>query len=120
TRALLAFATSLEELREEGGVSARAVRYRANHEALRKGMRKLGFAEYLPAESQSNIITSFRYPDDPNFGFEDFYHRLRARGFVIYPGKLSQVDCFRIGTIGRITKQNVRDLVASIGEVLGE
>jgi 2-aminoethylphosphonate-pyruvate transaminase len=120
THALLAFATSLEELREEGGVSARAVRYRANHEALRKGMRKLGFAEYLPAERQSNIITSFRYPDDPNFGFEDFYHRLRARGFVIYPGKLSQVDCFRIGTIGRITKQNVRDLVAAIGEVLGE
>ena len=115
THALLAFARALEELRQEGGVSARAARYRANHEILRTGMRKLGFAEYLPAERQSNIITAFRYPDDPNFRFEDFYHRLRARGFVIYPGKLSRADCFRIGTIGRISEQNVRDLVAAIG-----
>jgi 2-aminoethylphosphonate-pyruvate transaminase len=69
----------------------------------------------LPAERQSNIITAFRYPDDPNFRFEDFYHGLRAHGFVIYPGRLSRDDCFRIGTIGRINEQNVRDLVAAIG-----
>ncbi len=115
THALLAFARALEELREEGGVSARATRYRANHETLRAGMRRLGFVEYLPGERQSNIITSFRYPDDPNFRFEDFYHHLRARGFVIYPGKLSHADCFRIGTLGRITEKNVKDLVAAIG-----
>jgi 2-aminoethylphosphonate-pyruvate transaminase len=115
THALLAFARALEELRQEGGVSARAARYRANHEILRTGMRKLGFAEYLPAERQSNIITAFRYPEDSNFRFEDFYHNLRVRGFVIYPGKLSQADCFRIGTIGRIEEQDVRDLVAAIG-----
>jgi 2-aminoethylphosphonate-pyruvate transaminase len=78
-------------------------------------MRSLGFAEYVPAERQSNIITAFRYPDDPNFRFEDFYHRLRGRGFVIYPGKLSQADCFRIGTIGHINEENVRDLLAAIG-----
>jgi len=118
THALLAFARALEELREEGGVSARAARYRANHETLRAGMRRLGFAEYLPAERQSNIITAFRYPDDPNFRFEGFYQHLRARGFVIYSGKLSQADCFRIGTIGRINEENVSDLVAAIGRVL--
>jgi 2-aminoethylphosphonate-pyruvate transaminase len=115
THALLAFARALEELREEGGVSVRAARYRANHETLRTGMRRLGFVDYLSAERQSNIITAFRYPDDPNFRFEDFYQRLRASGFVIYPGKLSQADCFRIGTIGRINEQNVRDLLAAIG-----
>jgi 2-aminoethylphosphonate-pyruvate transaminase len=120
THVLLAFARALEELREEGGVPARAVRYRANHEALRTGMRRLGFVEYLPAERQSNIITAFRYPENPNFRFEDFYRRLRARGFVIYPGKVSQADCFRIGTIGRINEKHVDDLVAAIAEVLGE
>jgi len=114
THALLAFARALEELRDEGGVSARGARYRANHETLRTGMRKLGFVEYLPAELQSNIITAFRYPDAPNFRFEDFYLRLRARGFLIYPGKLSQANCFRIGTIGRINEKNVHDLVAAI------
>jgi len=115
THALLAFARALEELREEGGVSARAARYRANHETLRTGMRRRGFIEYLPAERQSHIITAFRYPDDANFRFEDFYRRLRADGFVIYPGKSSQADCFRIGTIGRINRENVRDLVSAIG-----
>jgi 2-aminoethylphosphonate-pyruvate transaminase len=120
THALLAFARALEELREEGGVSARAARYRANHETLQTGMRRLGFAEYLPARRQSNVISAFRYPDNPNFRFKDFYRRLRARGFVIYPGKLSQADCFRIGTIGRINAEDVDDLVAAIAEVLGE
>jgi 2-aminoethylphosphonate-pyruvate transaminase len=120
THALLGFARALEELREEGGVAARAARYRASHETLRTGMRRLGFAEYLPAERQSNTITAFRYPDDPSFRFEDFYHHLRARGFVIYPGKLSQADCFRIGTIGRINAEDVGDLVAALAEVLGE
>ena len=81
-------------------------------------MRRLGFSEYLSAERQSDIITAFRYPHDPNFRFEDFYQRLRARGFVIYPGKVSRADCFRIGTIGRINDENVRHLVAAIGGVL--
>lgn len=120
TQALLAFARALEELREEGGVSARAARYRANHETLQTGMRRLGFAEYLAARRQSNVISAFRYPDNPNFRFENFYRRLRARGFVIYPGRLSQTDCFRIGTIGRINAEDVGDLVAAIAEVLGE
>ena len=93
THALLAFARALEELREEGGVSARAARYRANHETLRTGMRRLGFAEYLPAERQSNIITAFRYPDDPNFRFEDFYQsspcaRFRHLSRQVEPGRL--------------------------------
>jgi 2-aminoethylphosphonate-pyruvate transaminase len=120
THALLAFARALEELREEGGVSARAARYRANHETLQTEMRRLGFAEYLPGERQSNIITAFRYPDYPNFRFEDFYHRVRARGFVIYPGKLTQADSFRIGTIGGINEKDVEDLVDAIGEALDE
>ena len=120
THALLAFARALEELREEGGVTARAARYRVNHKTLQTGMGRLGFAEYLPAERQSDIITTFRYPDDPKFQFEDFHRRLRARGFIIYPGKLSKADCFRIGTIGRINAKNVDDLVATIGKVLDE
>jgi len=74
----------------------------------------------LPGERQSNIITAFRYPDDPNFRFEDFYHRLRARGFVIYPGKLTLADSFRIGTIGSINEKDVEDLVDAIGEALDE
>jgi 2-aminoethylphosphonate-pyruvate transaminase len=83
-------------------------------------MRALGFREYLPPERQSHIITSFHYPSSPAFKFDDFYSRLSDRGFIIYPGKLSQVDCFRIGTIGRIFDTDVRTLLSAIHETLGE
>src|SRR5688572_5563764 len=120
THALLAFAQALLEFREEGGVAARAQRYRQNREALLPGMRQLGFREYLPPERQSDIITSFRYPEHPAFAFSDFYRGLAARGMVIYPGKVSDADCFRIGTIGRISPDQVQALVAEIGRVLDQ
>lgn len=120
THALLAFAQALKELRDEGGVPARAQRYRANRNALLPGMRRLGFREYLAPERQSDIITSFRYPEDPAFDFGEFYRLLAARGMVIYPGKVSHADCFRIGTIGRIFPDQVEALVSEIDAVLGE
>jgi 2-aminoethylphosphonate-pyruvate transaminase len=120
THALLAFDQALTELADEGGVPGRAARYAANHRALVEGMRGLSFREYLPPEKQSHIITSFHYPTHAGFSFEDFYERLSDRGFVIYPGKLSKVDCFRIGTIGRIFEADVRRLIDAIGETLAD
>jgi 2-aminoethylphosphonate-pyruvate transaminase len=117
---ILAFEQALRELAEEGGVEARGARYRKNHATLCRGMRALGFEIYLAEEDQSFIITSFRYPPDPAFDFAGFYSRLRDRGFVIYPGKLSHEACFRIGTIGRIDSSDVEALLAAIGEVLKE
>lgn len=120
THTLLAFAQALEEFRQEGGVAGRARRYRANRDVLLPGMRRLGFREYLAAERQSDIITSFRYPPDPAFDFPEFYRRLAARGMVIYPGNVSNADCFRIGTIGRISPDRVEALIVGIGSVLDE
>ena len=114
THVLLAFQQALDELSEEGGVAGRGERYRANYETLVTGMRALGFEEYLKPEVQGYIITSFRYPTDPHFNFKEFYERLSAQGYVIYPGKLSHADCFRIGTVGRIHESDVRDLLAAI------
>lgn len=120
THALLAFRQALLELEEEGGVEGRAARYRANYETLMAGMRAMGFAEYLPRDLQGYVITSFRYPTDPKFSFEEFYRRLNARDFVIYPGKVSNADCFRIGNIGRIFEADVRALLAAIRETVAE
>jgi 2-aminoethylphosphonate-pyruvate transaminase len=83
-------------------------------------MRALGFAEYLAPELQGHTITSFRYPADPRFDFSTFSDRLSARGFVIYPGKVSSADCFRIGTIGRIFPDDVRNLLGAIAQTLAE
>ena len=84
------------------------------------GMSELGFRRYLADELQGPIITSFHYPAHPRFKFEEFYGRLSDRGFVIYPGKLSKVDCFRIGTIGRIFPRDVQQLVAAVAATVRE
>jgi 2-aminoethylphosphonate-pyruvate transaminase len=118
--ALLAFRQALGELEQEGGIEARAARYRANYDILLAGMRTLGFEELLRPEDQSYIITSFRYPTHPSFSFEVFYERLNQKGYVVYPGKVSTADCFRIGTIGRIFDTDVRDLLAAIRDTLTE
>lgn len=120
THALLAFHEALLELEEEGGVAGRAARYRANYETLIAGMRAMGFEEYLAPEKQGHIITSFRYPTHPNFTFDEFYARLNEMGYVIYPGKVSNADCFRIGNIGRIFTNDVRDLLRAIRETVRE
>lgn len=118
THALLAFHQALLELEVEGGVAGRAARYRRNYETLLAGMRSLGFQEYLEPAHQGTIITSFRYPEHPNFHFEEFYSRLNDLGYTIYPGKVSDADCFRIGHIGRIFESDTRDLLRAIREVL--
>ena len=120
THALLAFRQALKELEEEGGIAGRAARYSANQHALVKDMAQLGFHAYLAPEHQSHFITSFRYPAHSRFDFPPFYRRLSELGFVIYPGKVSNADCFRIGTIGHIFPQDIRALVTAIARVLGE
>ncbi|MFQ1651649.1 2-aminoethylphosphonate--pyruvate transaminase [Aeromonas veronii] len=114
THTVLAFAQALRELDEEGGIEARHQRYSENQRTLVAGMVALGFAPLLPEQWQSPIITAFYSPAHPDYRFADFYQRLKAQGFVIYPGKVSQADCFRIGNIGDVTPERVRDLLAAM------
>ena len=120
THAILAFEQALTELDAEGGVAGRAARYTANQRALLDGMQAMGFRPYLAWERQSYVITSFHYPRHQNFSFPAFYDRLAGTGFVIYPGKVSQAECFRIGTIGRIFEHDIRALLTTIRTVLDE
>ncbi|MGN5115313.1 2-aminoethylphosphonate--pyruvate transaminase [Aeromonas sp. 55A] len=114
THTVLAFAQALRELDEEGGIAARHQRYSENQRTLVVGMAAFGFAPLLPEQWQSPIITAFYSPAHPDYRFADFYQRLKAQGFVIYPGKVSQADCFRIGNIGDVTPGRVRDLLAAM------
>lgn len=120
THTMLAFLEALQELDGEGGVIGRAKRYRENHVTLIRGMRELGFREYIDPELQGWIITAFRYPEDPAFQFEEFYEQLSQRGMLIYPGKLTAEECFRIGNIGRIAVEEMNALLTAIRETLSE
>ncbi len=120
THVLAAFDEALAEHAAEGGVAGRGARYRRNCEILVEGMRALGFETLLPNETQAPIIVTFLTPADPGFTFGSFYDQLRRRGFVIYPGKLTAVESFRIGCIGRVGEAEMRGVVAAVREALGE
>ena len=113
THVVRAFMQALAELKEEGGVAARHARYCENHKTLVEGMRSLGYKTLLPDEWQSPVITSFHYPK-AGFDFASFYQKLKAKGFVIYPGKISQADTFRIGNIGDVHPDDFKRLVEII------
>ncbi|MBK1836567.1 2-aminoethylphosphonate--pyruvate transaminase [Azospirillum sp. YIM B02556] len=120
THVVAAFAQALDEHEAEGGVGGRGARYRANAAILIDGMRALGFETLLPDHLQAPIIVTFRMPADPVFVFADFYDRLRERGFVIYPGKLTVSDSFRIGCIGRLGAAEMTAAIAAIRNTLSE
>jgi 2-aminoethylphosphonate-pyruvate transaminase len=120
THALLAFNQALAELAQEGGIIARAERYRQNHQLLLEGLAELGLRPYLEPAVQSCFITAFEYPAASWFSFDLFYRKLSERGFIIYPGKLTQENTFRIGTIGRLFPSDLQQLVYAMGAVLRE
>jgi 2-aminoethylphosphonate-pyruvate transaminase len=120
THVLAALDQALDEHAAEGGVAGRGTRYRANCRILIDGMRAFGFETLLPDDLQAPIIVTFRMPADPRFVFDDFYDRLRARGYVIYPGKLTVAPSFRIGCIGRIGPDDMRGALAAIRGTLAD
>lgn len=113
THVVRAFKQAMEELDIEGGVEARHRRYCENHRILVESMRSLGFETLLPDGVQSPIITSFLYPHT-GFDFKGFYAQLKSKGFVIYPGKISQADTFRIGSIGDVHPDDFRRLAEAV------
>jgi 2-aminoethylphosphonate-pyruvate transaminase len=120
THVLLALEQALREFWAEGGVPARHRRYQLNHAVLVEGMQRLGFQPYLPPSLQSCLITAFHYPTGPQFQFPEFYRRLSDQGFIIYPGKLSAAETFRIGNIGHLFEVDIRALLKAIGDVQHE
>ena len=118
THVVVALHAALAQYREEGGLAARGARYRANCTALVEGMRALGLAPFLPAALQAPIIVTFHAPDDAAYDFKAFYQRVREQGFILYPGKLTQVETFRVGCIGALTPHDMTKVVAAVAAAL--
>lgn len=115
THVVAAFSKALDELKEEGGVEGRYNRYKNNNLVLRKKLKEIGIESYIEENKQSPIITTFAFPTDA-FSFNEFYNFIKERGFVIYPGKLTDVDTFRIGNIGEIYEEDINKLCEIIEE----
>jgi 2-aminoethylphosphonate-pyruvate transaminase len=119
THVVRALMQALLELREEGGVEARNRRYRDNQRTLSAGMREMGFEPLLDPSVQSPIITSFLYPKWRGFSFKEFYEGVKAEGYVLYPGKISKTDTFRIGSIGDIHREDIEGLLSAVRKFAG-
>src|ERR1700675_209410 len=120
THVLAALRAAITQFQSQGGLPARLARYTENCAALVSGMRALGFKTFLPDALQAPIIVTFHSPPDPSYDFTGFYRRVRDRGFILYPGKLTDVDTFRVGCIGAIGADAMRQAVAAVADALRE
>jgi len=118
THVVAALKAAIDQHRAEGGVSARGARYTANRRALVAGMQRLGFRTLLPEVLQSPIIVTFHAPGHPAWNFGVFYREMRDRGFVLYPGKLTRIDTFRVGCIGAIDTRTIAGMLQAVAASL--
>lgn len=118
THVVLAFAQALKELEEEGGIPARSRRYADNNRLLISKLGELGIRPYIGGRHQGPIITTFFYPENHRFSFQEMYDYMKERGYAIYPGKVTEADTFRIGNIGEIYKEDIQKVAELIKEFL--
>lgn len=120
THVIAALHSALDQYHQAGGQAARLARYTENCQALVEGMRGLGFRTFLADAIQAPIIVTFRAPPDPAYDFAAFYRGVRKKGFILYPGKLTAIETFRVGCIGAIDRSIVQRAVEAIAATLRE
>lgn len=120
THVVAALRAAVDQFKEEGGQPARLARYSRNYETLVAGMAALGFRTFVPPAAQAPIIVTFHAPADPAYDFRTFYARTRERGYILYPGKLTQVETFRVGCIGAIDDNEMRNVVSAVARTLDD
>ena len=120
THVVLALDAALEQYIAAGGQPARLARYTQNYEALVSGMKEMGFRVFLDPAIPAPIIVTFHAPADPKYAFKPFYDKVRDKGFVLYPGKLTQVETFRVGCIGAVGPEELHHAVNAVRDTLRE
>ncbi len=120
THVVAALAEALTQFEEEGGQPARLARYTDNYHTLVNGMAAIGFKPFLRPEIQAPIIVTFHAPADSRYAFKAFYEAAKQRGFVLYPGKLTMLETFRVGCIGAIGRNEMQQAVNAVADTLAE
>jgi 2-aminoethylphosphonate-pyruvate transaminase len=120
THVVAAFDSAISQYLEEGGLRARGARYAQNCRTLIEDMARLGLKSFLPPSIQAPIIVTFYAPDSPRYDFKSFYNAVKAQGYILYPGKLTTVETFRVGCIGQLGPTGITGAVDAIGRVLAD
>lgn len=120
THVVAGFDAAIEQFLREGGRAARGARYAANCRTLIEGLGRLGLRPFLPAAIQAPVIVTFHAPPAPNYQFKAFYDAVKARGYILYPGKLTTTETFRVGCMGQLGERGMAGAVEAIAQVLAE
>ena len=120
THVVAALDSAIEQFLAEGGRAARGARYAENCRTLIDGMARLGLKSFLPSEIQAPIIVTFHAPASGRYQFRRFYDAVKSRGYVLYPGKLTTLDTFRVGCMGQLGERGIAGAVDAVAEVLAE
>ncbi|MFX1393675.1 MAG: aminotransferase class V-fold PLP-dependent enzyme, partial [Promethearchaeota archaeon] len=117
---MYALKEAIKEFFEEGSEN-RFKRYRENYRILKDGLKKVGF-KFLMNEDveESQILTTIYYLDHPHFDFNVLHDKLYEKGFTIYPGKISDLDTFRIAVMGAINPDDIKNFLKALEKTLKE
>jgi 2-aminoethylphosphonate-pyruvate transaminase len=100
------------------GETAKFARHRRVYEAIHQGLDALGFQTAIDRRIESGLVVSVKYPDDPNWSFEQIHDYCYERGFTIYPGKISTTNTFRLCALGAIDVKDIEDFFVVLKEAL--
>ena len=120
THVVAAFDSAITQYLEEGGLAARGARYARNCRTLIDGLAALGLKSFLPAAIQAPIIVTFHAPESPRYQFKSFYNAVKALGYILYPGKLTTLETFRVGCMGQLGERGMAGAVEAVGQVVAQ
>jgi 2-aminoethylphosphonate-pyruvate transaminase len=120
THVVAALDAALAQYFEEGGLAARGGAYARNARTLQDGLGALGLKPFLPAAIQAPIILTFHAPAHPSYQFKPFYDAVKRRGYILYPGKLTTLETFRVGCMGQLGPRGMAGAVDAVADALAE
>lgn len=120
THVMAALGRALDQFDAEGGRAGRHARYARNCDRLLEGLETLGLRPFLPRELQAPVIVTVHAPEHPAYAFPKLYDHAKASGFILYPGKLTAVETFRVGCIGAIGTAEIDAALGAMDRALRE
>lgn len=99
-------------------IEKRFERFTACWEILVKALDKIGLKMLVDRNNQSHFITAILIPETDRYNFNDLHDFSRANGFTIYPGKLGNIDTFRIANMGDIVPAEMERFVVLLEEYM--
>ncbi len=114
---MYALRQAIDEALEEG-IDKRYERYTACWKILISGLEDIGLKYHVALENQSHLITTIQEPESEGYTFSDLHDYMIKKDFTIYPGKVGELNTFRIANIGDIQPEEMERFVDYLSEYM--